>query len=188
MTALHAAAQAALDVLAAHTDPAAATARAGLERALGRSADHIRPAAPGWTPTVAVDFDGVLHLPPRPIRHGSLIEGDPMPGAGAGLRQLMACFAVAIHTCRPPSAAAAWIRARLDIPAVADDRQAAPRVWTKQGELLVTNFKVPALGYLDDRAIPFVGDWEQAVRLLLGLLPDPWTATDPAPQSTQETS
>lgn len=92
--------------------------------------------------TVGVDFDGVLHN-----YVGSDKFGTPIP---QGLRLLRALlnrgYEVVIVTARP-------------------DVQAAQQWLQKQGfgDLWVTNQKVPACAYIDDRAVP----WPQDVGAVL---------------------
>lgn len=114
------------------------------------------------TGTVAVDFDGVIHTYERGWADGS-IYGDFMPGAVQGLTRLMFRYAVFIHTTRNARQVAHWI----------EDRSGHgfecttwfPRwrkFWNTKDLLLVTNRKLPALAYLDDRAVRFT-DWPAAL-------------------------
>lgn len=111
--------------------------------------------------TIAVDFDGVVHKYGKGWQDGSIYDG-PMPGALQGLRQLMEREPVFIFTARRVEDVASWLL----------DRGLSVRVgfdgpfWNTPGRLLVTNRKLPARAYLDDRAVLFV-DWEQALRDLL---------------------
>jgi hypothetical protein len=112
--------------------------------------------------TVAVDFDGVIHAYSRGWQDGSIYDG-PLPGAFDGLRSLMERYAVMIHTTRAPADVARWIKAQAGIEtAWHEDENAVPEFWNEQGVILVTRRKLPAIAYIDDRAIRF-GSWPQAL-------------------------
>lgn len=120
--------------------------------------------------TVAVDFDGVLHSYERGWADGS-IYGDWKPGAVAALSQLTQQYAVFIHTTRNPKQVARWIERTSGYAFECTTR--LPRTWwgrrkpfwNTQGLLLVTDRKLPAIAYIDDRAIRFE-DWWQSLRAL----------------------
>lgn len=121
--------------------------------------------------TVAVDFDGVIHAYSRGWADGSIYD-EPLPGALDGLRTLMQHAAVFIHTTREAEPVAGWLRAH-DIRAHTEREMAAGgepvgTFWNRQDIVLVTNRKLPAVAYLDDRAVRFT-TWGQA---LAELLPD----------------
>lgn len=116
--------------------------------------------------TVAVDFDGVIHA----YRHGwqdGTIYDDPHPGAISGLRALMAHYAVFIHTSRDPYPVAQWLD-RFDIPAFVEMESAGQMrtFWNDRDRILVTNRKLPAWRYVDDRALLFTS-WGQTLRQLI---------------------
>lgn len=110
--------------------------------------------------TVAVDFDGVTHAY-RKGWHDGTIYDELMPGADTGLRLLMRDYAVFIHTARNPHEVADWIETWTAIPCSV---QVNPNMkfWGVQGELLITNRKLPAIAYIDDLGIRFV-NWDQAL-------------------------
>lgn len=144
--------------------------------------------------TIAVDFDGVIHGYSRGWQDGSIYD-PPLPGAIDGLRALMDQDAVFIFTTREPEQVMAWLEGfgfdvtiderckrclgegggqALD----ADCRPAGPAwecdtckgsglltFWNPRGQLLVTNRKLAATAYLDDRAVRFT-DWPAALREL----------------------
>lgn len=110
--------------------------------------------------TVAVDFDGVIHTYDKGWQNGE-IYGDPVLGAFDGLRKLMRDYAVFIHTTRDPYQVVQWVEAKSGIPCVLHVNQAM-EFWNVQGEILVTNFKFPAIAYIDDRGIRFI-NWDQAL-------------------------
>lgn len=120
--------------------------------------------------TVAVDFDGVLHSYERGWADGS-IYGDWKPGAVAALSQLTQQYAAFIHTTRNPKQVARWIERTSGYAFECTTR--LPRTWwgrrkpfwNTQGLLLVTDRKLPAIAYIDDRAIRFE-DWWQSLRAL----------------------
>lgn len=127
----------------------------------------------GGTVTVAVDFDGVIHTYDRGWADGS-IYGAFKPGAMAALMQLMAATPTFVFTTRPAPQVARWIERQSghNIEAFADRRVWPFRrtFWNTKNVLLVTNRKLPAVAYLDDRAVPFT-DWEQALADLMGQQP-----------------
>jgi hypothetical protein len=113
--------------------------------------------------TVAVDFDGVIHDYTQGWQDGS-IYGQPVPGSLAALRTLMARYAVFIHTSRDPGQVAAWLADRGLTTVIDVDGPAHPprQFWDRHGELLVTDRKLPAAAYIDDRAVRFES-WPQAL-------------------------
>lgn len=118
--------------------------------------------------TIAVDFDGVLHSYERGWADGS-IYGDWMPGAVVALGQLMQRGPVFVLTTRNARQVARWIERQSGygiecttrIPRTGWRRR--PGFWGERGVLLVTNRKLAAASYIDDRAVRFE-DWPQALR------------------------
>ena len=130
--------------------------------------------------TVAVDFDGVIHDYKRGWQDGS-IYGEFMPGAVAGLSRLMSEYAVFVHTTRNRHQVARWIEDRSGhgIECVTTVRLLPwkRKFWNQRGVLLVTNRKLPAVAYIDDRGIRFTS-WDQALAELRGRPPEPETGPD----------
>ncbi len=118
--------------------------------------------------TIAVDFDGVLHSYERGWADGT-IYGDWKPGAVAALAQLMQHHAVFIHTTRPARQVARWIErmsghgfeCTTRVPRTSWFRPSG--FWNERGTLLVTNRKLAAIAYIDDRSVRFEA-WPQALR------------------------
>jgi hypothetical protein len=129
--------------------------------------------------TVAVDFDGVIHDYKRGWQDGS-IYGEFMPGAVAGLSRLMSEYAVFVHTTRNRHQVARWIEDRSGhgIECVTSVHLLPWKrtFWNQRGVLLVTNRKLPAVAYIDDRGIRFTS-WDQALADLDG------KGTGPVPSS-----
>lgn len=97
--------------------------------------------------TLAVDFDGVLHMYTTPIAANEqhLVHDDPVPGAKEWLEEMTKHFHVVIYTARHLSkggleAAKAWMK-KWGFP-----------------ELEVTGVKPGAVRYIDDRGYHFTGD------------------------------
>lgn len=124
--------------------------------------------------TVAVDFDGVLHSYERGWADGN-IYGDWKPGSVAALTQLTRQYAVFIHTTRNPKQVARWIEQQSGYAFECTTRM--PRTWygrrkpfwNTQGLLLVTPHKLPAIAYIDDRAVRFA-NWPDAL-IAVGIEP-----------------
>lgn len=112
--------------------------------------------------TVAVDFDKVIHAYRQGWGDGSIYD-EPVPGALDALRTLMTSYAVFIHTTRDMFQVADWLRDR-GIECRVDAAKGSLRreFWDEQGAVLVTNYKYPAVAYIDDRAIRFT-NWAQAL-------------------------
>lgn len=107
--------------------------------------------------TIAIDFDGVIHAYSKGWHDGTIYD-EPIPGALDGLRTLMAEHALFVFTTRDVGQVAEWLinrgfscRTGYDGP-----------FWNERGVLLVTNRKLAATAYLDDRAVRFES-WDQAL-------------------------
>lgn len=127
--------------------------------------------------TISVDFDGVLHRYGRGWADGTIYD-PPMPGALAGLRTLLDLDAVFILTSREPEQIMPWLQGHgfdvtINERCATCLRSADPACttcrgsrllpfWDLRDQLLVTNRKLPARLYLDDRALRFT-DWNQAL-------------------------
>lgn len=105
----------------------------------------INPPVDGHKYTVCVDFDGVIHSYTSPFIREHVIPDAPVPGAIEWLNKIADDFDVVIFTTRGSTyegriAVGAWL---------------AKHGFTRHRE--VTHKKVPALIYLDDRAVRFDG-------------------------------
>lgn len=134
--------------------------------------------------TIAVDFDGVIHAYTKGWQDGTIYD-QPMPGALDGLRLLMEQDAVFVFTTREPEQVMPWLAEHgFDVttdescerchgecthedPCHACKGSGLLTFWNQRGQLLVTNRKLAATQYLDDRAIRFT-DWEQALAAIQG--------------------
>ncbi|MEV8042427.1 hypothetical protein AB0P02_01100 [Streptomyces griseoluteus] len=115
--------------------------------------------------TIAVDFDGVIHAYSLGWCDGSIYD-PPMPGALAGLRTLMEHDAVFVFTSRDTQQVADWLfeRGEFDIT-WEPPGEVICEFWNDRDRILVTNRKLPASVYLDDRAVRFT-DWDQALAVI----------------------
>jgi hypothetical protein len=143
------------------------------------------------TRTVAVDFDGVIHLYSRGWFDGTIYD-PPVPGTIEALAALQADYAVFVHTTRPAFAVAEWLvrqgegriecvteheRPRAETTwrltdwpeedrwtVVGDSTRIRKQrtFWDDQTKIFVTNRKLPAVAYIDDRGIRFA-NWKQAL-------------------------
>jgi hypothetical protein len=111
--------------------------------------------------TIAVDFDGVIHAYSKGWHDGTIYD-EPVPGAVVALTKLMDDYAVYVHTTRNAVEVAAWLVKWTGLDVRVDYILDGPTFWSEQDKLLVSNRKLPAVAYIDDRAIHFT-DWTEAL-------------------------
>jgi len=101
---------------------------------------------------ICIDFDNVIHLMDwEPGQSIAQIEGDPVPGAKEAIALLRERYEVVVLSARADSV----------------KRKRAIARWLKEQGIVVdqiTAMKLPALMYLDDRAVHFYGQWEETLR------------------------
>ena len=103
--------------------------------------------------TIAVDFDGVIHRYSRGWRDGSIYDR-PVDGAVAALTTLQdRGYHIVVFSTRADSPTG----------------QAAIRDWMAEegfnvGEMQITDRKLPAIAYVDDRAVRFT-NWQDIRKL-----------------------
>ena len=102
--------------------------------------------------TIAVDFDGVIHKYSRGWQDGSIYD-DPVDGAIEGIWDLQKTHAVYVHTTRSPDAVARWLASHG--VACTTDLQELEEFWNNRKIVLVSQRKLPAIAYIDDRAFLF---------------------------------
>lgn len=107
--------------------------------------------------SIAVDFDGVIHRYGKGWHDGTVYD-EPMPGAREALARIHQRYRVVILTTRVNPGLHGG-----------DAQLASVEVWLERHGFVkgehydeVTHEKVPALVYIDDRALHFV-DWDQAL-------------------------
>jgi len=114
--------------------------------------------------SIGVDFNGVIHGYSKGWHDGTIYD-DPMPGAFKALSTLLDSFTVFVFTARDLEPVAQWLTEQGQFEVYVDrpyPSGAWIRFWNERGKLLVTNRKLPAVAYVDDRAIRFT-DWAQAL-------------------------
>lgn len=118
--------------------------------------------------TIAVDFDGVIHAYSKGWRDGSIYD-ELMKDSLWGLQVLMSNYPVFIFTARNPRQVAEWIEKESNH--IIECTTTIPRewygrrkgFWNIRGYLLVTDRKLPASVYIDDRAYRFES-WEKTIQ------------------------
>lgn len=122
--------------------------------------------------TVAIDFDGVIHKYSRGWDDGSIYDKEN-EGAFEYIRDLMRNgYSVFIFSTRSPRQIKRWLDDKLWFysPMFAEDHydrefiygynsEIIPfwkKFWDKKNVLGITKRKLPAVAYIDDRAVPFV--------------------------------
>ena len=96
--------------------------------------------------TIAVDFDGVIHSYTSGWKGAEIISDPPVDGAIDWLNKIVSDYDVVILSTRGDQ----------------ENSNEAVKTWLRENgytgpDLLITSHKVPALIYLDDRAIRFTG-------------------------------
>lgn len=118
--------------------------------------------------TYGIDFDGVIHSFDKGYHDGT-IYGTPIDGAIESIRFIMKSSTVFIFTARRPlSEVVEWMR-NFGFECVLDDGR--EKFWNTKGVILVTNRKIPAFAYIDDRAVRFES-WNQTMHDIRNLKGD----------------
>ncbi|MBY0526931.1 MAG: hypothetical protein K2R98_26290 [Gemmataceae bacterium] len=100
--------------------------------------------------TVCLDFDGVLHSYLSGWRGAEVIPDPPIHGTRDAVVRLRQQYRVVVYSSRCSTL----------------EGRRAIELWLRKHDIQVDEVcehKPPALVYVDDRAIPFRGDWEQVV-------------------------
>ena len=128
--------------------------------------------------TIAIDFDGVIHKYSKGWQDGTCYD-EPMEGAEEFLRDLMKYpgVSVFIFSTRSPWQIRRWLIEKMPLtfgPMAADclhvylgwDVKIIPfwkKFWNNKDVLGITKRKLPAIAYIDDRAVKFDGDWKKVL-------------------------
>lgn len=105
--------------------------------------------------TVSIDFDGVIHAYSRGWHDGTCYD-EPMPGALDAIRGWLGVRPVAVMTARPVHMVADWLVGHLPgVPLIVDHGCTLDH-WASLDGILITNRKIIAEHYIDDRALRFL--------------------------------
>jgi len=128
--------------------------------------------------TLVLDFDGCIHKYSEGWKDGSIYDA-PVEGAFEAIGELLHRHdkAVVVMSTRSPQQICDWMNERLieDFPEQGWFCSVLPpntKFWNGGDdnlEVVVTDRKIPATAYIDDRAIKFTGDWQDAVKKALGM-------------------
>lgn len=113
--------------------------------------------------TIAIDFDGVIHKYSKGWHDGTAYDV-PMDGAIEGIKKLMEKYIVYVHTARPAQDVQHWFGVHTDLGTeiIRED----VKFYTNEHLVGISNRKLPAIYYIDDRALYFI-DWEQTLDKVL---------------------
>lgn len=115
--------------------------------------------------TIAIDFDGVIHQYSKGFADGSIYD-PPVPGAARFIYDCMfeKNWSVFILSTRDPAQIKNWIENKLyqgkDLPFQVTIIPYGQKFWNVRKNLGITNRKIAAHVYLDDRAVRFDGQFE----------------------------
>lgn len=128
---------------------------------------------------LAIDFDGVIHRYSKGWRSGEIYDSIDITGIREGQE---AGFAVAILTTRDVVQVASCLRGYVEGCRIVADIKCKLRFWNGGDsglDILVTNRKIGAVAYIDDRAIchRWGDNWKYTI-LLAGGEPKNVTAID----------
>lgn len=126
--------------------------------------------------TIAIDFDGVIHRYSEGWKDGEIYD-TPVPGAFEAIQALQdKGAAVFIFSTRDPYQIADWMnRFAPDIECEVlppdfgvfwNGKNRTPRHDASDRVVGITQRKLAATCYIDDKAIPFTGDWDAALNMV----------------------
>ncbi len=105
--------------------------------------------------SIAFDFDGVVHRYRKGWADGTIYD-QPVEGALEGLVSLLAKGeSVFILSTRDPQQIKRWFEGVAHFPYPVEEIPVDVKFWNKPKVLGVTNRKLPATHYVDDRAVRF---------------------------------
>lgn len=134
--------------------------------------------------TIAIDFDGVIHAYSKGWQDGSIYDNE-IPGVFEKIKSLCdSGFSVAILSTRDAKQIKKWLEPKIMIsdyemngPGNDPNEWVATRYgykckvipkskkfWNELNVIGITNRKIPAHVYVDDRGLKFNGDWEQTIQ------------------------
>lgn len=108
--------------------------------------------------TIAVDFDGVIHKYGLGYLDGTIYDR-PLEGSEEALKKLLESYCVIIFSTRKPETIKKWMLKKMEfipVEVIPDDVEFE---WKKQGVVGITNRKLKAFMYVDDRAVRFT-NWK----------------------------
>lgn len=110
--------------------------------------------------TIAVDFDGVIHTYSKGWHDGSTYD-EPVTGSFDGLLKLMEDCAVYIFSTRSPEQIQNWLAEnQFPLPTQIVREMG---FWNTRGVLGISQLKLPAVSYIDDRAVLFT-TWKNVLQ------------------------
>ena len=140
--------------------------------------------------TIAIDFDGVIHKYSKGWQNGEIYD-EPVTDVFKAIRELMDNgYSVFVFSTRKPNQIKKWLidncfeSEYYEYGAIGEDpnERTVPKFgfeieviswwkvlfskgyfWNKKNVLGITNIKLAAHAYIDDRALKFEGNWEQTI-------------------------
>lgn len=134
--------------------------------------------------TIAIDFDGVIHAYSKGYQNGDIYD-KPIEGAFEAIRTLMDDgYSVYIHSTRSPRKIKDWMlfhtfATEYEVEGMGNDPsyykypkfgftlKIIPfwkKFWNEENVLGISRRKLPAMVYVDDRALKFEGDWVKTLQ------------------------
>lgn len=128
--------------------------------------------------SVAIDFDGVIHKYSKGWQDGTCYD-EAVELVFEAIQELMKDYNVFIFSTRKPKQIRNWLLPRIMEQGFGDNPhdpqewevgkygftcQIIPfwiKFWNKRNVLGITRRKLPAMVYIDDRALRFDGDWTE---------------------------
>lgn len=133
--------------------------------------------------TIAIDFDGVIHRYSKGWQDGTCYD-DAVDGVFEAIATLMKTYTVFIFSTRSPHEIKQWLLPRImnsdyvvNGPGNDPQEWISPvygftceripfyvKFWNKKNVLGITKRKLPAMVYIDDRALRFDGNWTDTIK------------------------
>lgn len=117
---------------------------------------------------LAIDFDGVIHAYSKGWHNGKCYD-EPVPGTFDALMALRQMYHIYIHTTRNILDVRDWMNWHFpDLATVLiEERQKEPFFQPRGNEIGISNLKLAAAVYIDDRAFMFTG-WDSVLENFIG--------------------